>query len=108
MKVGLYHVVVDKSQKTFFPHKQMSEHAKIRTTENTKDLHGKPEAEKTTEEREFTISRKNYSGNRVCCDYKCSRVTLFLPFLFGKKGIFISLIGDVVDANIMDGYNHKI
>jgi len=29
-------------------------------------------------------------------------------FLLGQEGIFISLIGDVVDANIMDSYNHKI
>jgi len=29
-------------------------------------------------------------------------------FLLRQEGIFISLIGDVVDANIMDNYNHKI
>ena len=40
----------------------MSEHAKIGNTDNPEDLREKPEAGKTTKEREFTISRKNYNG----------------------------------------------
>jgi len=75
-----------KSRKTF-SHKQMSEHAKIKNTEN---LHEKPEAKKVTEERECTMGRKNYSDSRMCCDYKCSRVTPFLsPFLLEKSDIYI-------------------
>ena len=63
---------------------------------------------KITKKREFTISRKNYSGSRVCCDYKRSRVKLFvISFLLEKKE-YISMVGDVVDANIMDCCTHKI
>jgi len=50
---------MDKVSEDFFLHKQMSEHAKIRNTYNTQELCRKPEAEKITEEREFTISKKN-------------------------------------------------
>jgi len=32
----------------------------------------------------------------------------FSSFLVGKEGIFISLVDDVVDANIMDDCNRKI
>ena len=72
-----------KSRKTF-SHKQMSEHAKIKNTEN---LHEKPEAKKVTEERECTMGRKNYGGSRVCCGFKCLGVTLFFfpLFLLEKK-----------------------
>jgi len=92
-----------------FPHKQMSEHAKIRNTDNTEDLRKNSEAEKTTEEREFTIIRKNYNGSRVCCDYKCSRITLFLPpSCWKRKDIYIFSRWCIVDVNIMDGCNRKI
>ena len=52
------------------------------------------------EEREFTISRKNYSGRRECVVITRAQGLHFF-FLPGKEEIFISLIGDVVDVNIM-------
>ena len=66
----------------------MSEHEKIKNIDNTENLDGKLKAGKTKEKREFTILYgKNYSDSRVWCDYKCSRVTLFLPlFLLEQKG----------------------
>jgi len=47
--------VVDKISEDFLPHKQMSEHAKIRNTDNKEDICGEPR-------------RKNHGGAKV--DYK--------------------------------------
>ena len=77
--------MVDKILEDIFPDKQMSEHAKIINTDNTEDLREKSEAGKTTEERDFTVSRKSYNSSRMYCDYMCSRVTLSPPPFFLKK-----------------------
>ena len=36
--------MVDKISEEVFPHKQLSEHAKVKNTDNTEDLREKPEA----------------------------------------------------------------
>jgi len=51
--------VVDKISEDIFPHKQLSEHVKIKKTQITEDLRGKLKVEKTTEEQELTIIKKN-------------------------------------------------
>jgi len=96
--------VVKKISKDIFPYKQLSEHAEITKRDNTEDLREKSKAEKTTNEQKFTI---NYTNSRVYCDYKCSRLSFFLPILIGEEGIFI-FISDVVDASILDDCNRKI
>ena len=53
MSITLLNFDEKKSRKTFFLHKQMSEHAKIRNADNTEDLYGKSEA------------GKNHGGARV-------------------------------------------
>jgi len=76
---------VDTISEDFFPHKQMSEHSKMRNTDNTKNLHGKSEAGKITKEREFTISRKNYSHSRCVVITSAQVLHFFFPLL-EKKG----------------------
>jgi len=44
--------MADKLSKDSFPHKQLSEHAKIKNTDNIDEC-GKPEARKPTEKWEF-------------------------------------------------------
>ena len=84
---------MDKILEDFFPHKQMSEHANIRNTDNTKDLRENPEAEKITEERQLTISRTVVAECVVITS--AQELLFFFPLLVGKEGIFISLVGDV-------------
>jgi len=77
---------MDKISEDFSPHKQMSEHARIKSTDNTEDLRENPKQEKS-QSSESSLFKKNYTGSILYCDYKCSRVTLVLPPSCWKKGI---------------------
>ena len=48
----------------------------------------------------------------MCYDYKCSRITFFLPpFMLKKKKrviFLVGLVGDVLDGNIINGCNGKV
>ena len=65
---------------------------------------------KTTEERDFTISKKKITVIAECIVITSAQELyfFFFPLLVGKESIFISLVGDAVDPNIVDGCNCKI
>ena len=79
--------VVEKISNDVLSHKQLSGHAEI--TNNRWIYVKTPKWKKTTKERKFTIIKRNYS--RVCCDYKCSRATLFFSLFLvrEKRDIYI-------------------
>ena len=56
--------VAEKISEDIFSRKQLSMHAEITNTYITEDLLEKSKEEKTTKVREFTIIRRNYSGNQ--------------------------------------------